>query len=40
MTLEAARDAAVIATRRYAKRQRTWGRSRSDRWIRIDPATL
>ena len=40
LTLEAARDAAVIATRRYAKRQRTWGRSRSDRWIRIDPATL
>ena len=31
-TLEAARDAAVTATRRYAKRQRTWLRSRMGGW--------
>ena len=31
-TLEAARAAAVIATRRYAKRQRTWMRARMGDW--------
>ena len=32
MTLEAARDAAIIATRQYAKRQRSWFRSRMGGW--------
>ena len=32
MTLEAARDSANIATRQYAKRQRTWFRSRMKSW--------
>ncbi len=34
-SLDAARDAAVIATRRYAKRQRTWFRARMSNWARI-----
>ena len=33
--LEAARDAAVTATRRYSKRQRTWLRSRMPTWERL-----
>jgi tRNA dimethylallyltransferase len=33
--LAAARDRAVIATRRYAKRQRTWFRARMDGWTTI-----
>jgi len=33
--LETARRAAVLASRRYAKRQRTWGRSRSDGWLAV-----
>ncbi|MGR3758379.1 MAG: tRNA (adenosine(37)-N6)-dimethylallyltransferase MiaA [Tranquillimonas sp.] len=33
--LPAARDRAVIATRQYAKRQRTWFRSRMRRWMRL-----
>ena len=37
MTLEAAREAAVIATRQYAKRQRTWFRARMSRWHRLAP---
>ena len=36
MSLDAARAAAVIATRRYAKRQRTWFRARMRDWHRID----
>ena len=40
VTLDAARASAVTATRRYAKRQRTWGRSRGENWLRVDPATL
>lgn len=32
MTLEAAREAAIIATRQYAKRQRTWFRARMRAW--------
>lgn len=32
MTLEAAREAAIIASRQYAKRQRTWARSRMRDW--------
>ncbi len=35
--LAQARDAAVIATRRYGKRQRTWFRSRMTAWARIVP---
>jgi tRNA dimethylallyltransferase len=34
-SLEQARDAAVIATRQFAKRQRTWFRSRMRGWNRI-----
>lgn len=32
MSLEQAQEAAVIATRQYAKRQRTWFRARMTRW--------
>jgi len=32
MTLAAARDAAIIATRQFAKRQRTWQRSKMASW--------
>jgi tRNA dimethylallyltransferase len=35
ITLEAARDAATIATRQYAKRQRSWFRARMRDWRRI-----
>lgn len=35
MTLDAARDAATIATRQFAKRQRTWFRARMSGWHRI-----
>lgn len=35
MTLAAARDAAIIASRRYAKRQRTWFRARMHDWQTI-----
>jgi tRNA dimethylallyltransferase len=31
-------EAAKIATRQYAKRQRTWFRNRMKRWISLDPA--
>lgn len=37
MDLEAARTAAVLASRRYAKRQRTWFRSRMANWREIVP---
>ena len=36
-SLNAARDAAIVATRQYAKRQRTWLRSRMQHWVHIDP---
>ena len=32
MTLDAAREAATVATRQYAKRQRTWFRARMRQW--------
>jgi tRNA dimethylallyltransferase len=32
MSLDTTRDAAVIASRQYAKRQRTWFRNRMDGW--------
>ena len=35
MTLEAAREAAITASRQYAKRQRTWFRARMADWRRI-----
>ncbi|MEJ6388471.1 tRNA (adenosine(37)-N6)-dimethylallyltransferase MiaA [Gymnodinialimonas ulvae] len=35
MTLDAARDAAIIASRQYAKRQRTWFRSNMADWTHI-----
>ena len=35
LTLDAAREAAVTATRRYAKRQRTWLRARMRGWERL-----
>ena len=37
-TLEEAREAAVTATRRYAKRQRSWARSRMGGWGRLEAA--
>ncbi|SLN37326.1 tRNA dimethylallyltransferase [Falsiruegeria litorea R37] len=37
MTLDTARGRATIATRQFAKRQRTWFRSRMKDWIRITP---
>ena len=39
-TLAEARDRAVLASRRYAKRQRTWFRSRMAGWRRLDAAVL
>jgi len=38
LTREAATERAVVATRRYAKRQRTWFRARMAAWRRLDPA--
>jgi tRNA dimethylallyltransferase len=35
MTLDAAREAAITASRRYAKRQRTWFRARMGGWHRL-----
>src|SRR6056297_2103534 len=40
ITLGAARDGATIATRQYAKRQRTWFRARMRNWRRIAAETL
>jgi tRNA dimethylallyltransferase len=37
LSLDAAREAAIIATRRYAKRQRTWMRSRMKDWFSFRP---
>ena len=37
MTLEAAREAVVIATRQYAKRQRSWFRARMKDWQVLSP---
>lgn len=34
LSLDEAREAAIIATRRYAKRQRTWLRSNTTGWLR------
>ncbi len=42
VTLDQARDAAIIASRQYAKRQRTWFRSRHKDWnhLAIDSADI
>jgi tRNA dimethylallyltransferase len=40
MTLDEARARAVTATRRFAKRQRTWFRARMGAWHGIDARTL
>lgn len=37
ITLDAAREAAIIATRQYAKRQRTWLRRNTADWLQFDP---
>ncbi|MEM6386663.1 MAG: tRNA (adenosine(37)-N6)-dimethylallyltransferase MiaA [Pseudomonadota bacterium] len=36
MSLDAARDAAIIATRQYAKRQRSWFRARMSDWRHLE----
>lgn len=36
-TLNAARDAAILASRQYAKRQRTWFRTRMAAWTKVVP---
>ena len=36
-TLNAARDAAILASRQYAKRQRTWFRTRMAKWTKVVP---
>ncbi|WP_204115136.1 tRNA (adenosine(37)-N6)-dimethylallyltransferase MiaA [Shimia biformata] len=38
ITLAEAQDRATIATRQFAKRQRTWFRARMKSWHRIDPS--
>ncbi|SLN54260.1 tRNA dimethylallyltransferase [Roseovarius gaetbuli] len=40
LTLDQAREAATIATRQFAKRQRTWFRARMRRWRRIAAETI
>ncbi|WP_092078464.1 tRNA (adenosine(37)-N6)-dimethylallyltransferase MiaA [Poseidonocella sedimentorum] len=40
MTLDDAREAATIATRQYAKRQRTWFRARMRDWTVVSAAAL
>jgi tRNA dimethylallyltransferase len=40
MTLDDARSAACIATRQYAKRQRTWFRSKMKNWRQINPQNI
>jgi len=40
MPLKAARAAAIVATRQYAKRQRTWFRARMRKWPRIAPCGI
>ena len=40
LQLNEARDAASIATRQYAKRQRTWFRSKMKSWKAVDPSRI
>lgn len=37
VTLDEAREAAIIATRQFAKRQRTWFRSKMRDWMHVNP---
>lgn len=39
MTLSEARDAAIVATRQFAKRQRTWFRSKMQKWAVFSPTS-
>lgn len=39
-SVNAARDAAITASRQYAKRQRTWFRARMGAWRGIDPSVV
>ena len=39
LTLKEAREAATIATRQFAKRQRTWFRSKMKDWVHYRPVT-
>ena len=39
LTLDQARSAAIVATRQYAKRQRTWFRARMQGWHAVQPGT-
>jgi len=39
MSLDQAREAATIATRQFAKRQRTWFRSKMADWVKFTPDT-
>lgn len=40
ISLAEAREAAIIASRQYAKRQRTWFRKRMADWIHVDAETM
>ncbi len=40
MTLDEAREKATIATRQFAKRQRTWFRARMKSWIKVSAADV
>ena len=40
ITLIAAREAAIISSRQYAKRQRTWFRSKHKAWAKLDLSSL
>ena len=40
ISLDQAREAATIATRQFAKRQRTWFRARMRNWAKVDAATM
>lgn len=39
LSLSDARESVVIATRQFAKRQRTWFRSKMANWVHVDPST-
>lgn len=40
VSLEEARQSASIATRQFAKRQRTWFRKRMRDWVKVDPTKI
>ena len=39
-SLDEARDATLLASRQYAKRQRTWFRNRMTAWWQLDAQTV